>query len=56
MEVPMKTKKKILAGLALAFLTLNIASCAVFNKILPPGQAKKITGQKNASTLAPGKK
>jgi hypothetical protein len=52
----MKTRQKIYAGLALAFLTLNIASCTVFKKILPPGQAKKITGQQNASSLAPGKK
>ena len=52
----MKNKQKILAGLALAFFTLSIASCTLTKKIFPPGQAKKILGQQNASDLAPGKK
>jgi hypothetical protein len=56
MEETMNSRKRIFAGLALVFFTMSIASCALTKKIFPPGQAKKITGQQNASSLAPGKK
>ncbi len=52
----MKNRLKILSAAALVFFTLSIASCALTKKILPPGQAKKILGQQNASQLAPGNK
>jgi hypothetical protein len=56
MEILLKNKKRFFAGLALAFFAMSIASCTLTRKILPPGQAKKITGQQSASSLAPGKK
>jgi len=49
MEVPMKKTHKIFAVAALACFSLSIASCTVVKKVLPPGQAKKITGQQSAS-------
>ncbi len=45
----MTTKKRIFAGIAVAFFAMSIASCTLTKKILPPGQAKKITGQQSAS-------
>ncbi len=45
----MNNKKRLLAGIALAFFAMSIASCTLTKKILPPGQAKKITGQQSAS-------
>jgi len=48
-EVSMNNKRKFFAILALAFFTMSIASCTLTKKILPPGQAKKLTGQQSAS-------
>jgi len=45
----MSKKNRILAGIALAFFAMSITSCTLTKKILPPGQAKKITGQQSAS-------
>ncbi len=45
----MSKKHRILAGIALAVFAMSIASCTLTKKILPPGQAKKITGQQSAS-------
>jgi hypothetical protein len=49
MEEYMNNKKSVFVSLALIFFTLSIASCTLTKKILPPGQAKKITGQQSAS-------
>jgi hypothetical protein len=45
----MKKTHKIFAVAALTFFSMSIASCAIVKKALPPGQAKKITGQQSAS-------
>jgi len=45
----MKKKNAFITAVALAILSMTVASCALVNKILPPGQAKKITGQQSAS-------
>jgi hypothetical protein len=45
----MNNKKRAVAGIALVFFAMSIASCTLTKKILPPGQAKKITGQQSAS-------
>ncbi len=41
---------------AAAAITFSAVSCVLFedSKLLPPGQAKKITGDDNAKDLAPG--
>jgi len=54
----MKLRSRIFGIVALIFFTTSIASCAFLEKkkILPPGQAKKLTGQQSAAPLAPGKK
>jgi hypothetical protein len=48
MEVKMG-KRKVLAVIALATIGLSIASCTLVKKVLPPGQAKQLTGQQSAS-------
>ncbi len=45
----MKKTDKIVAAIALAFFSMSIASCVLVRKALPPGQAKKVTGQQSAS-------
>lgn len=46
----MNGKRRFFATLALVFFAMSIASCVVTSgKALPPGQAKKITGQQSAS-------
>lgn len=54
----MKLRTRILGIVALVFFATSVASCAFLEKkkILPPGQAKKLTGQQSAAPLAPGKK
>lgn len=52
----MNNKKRLTLAVALVALTASFASCTIVNKALPPGQAKKLTGQQSASQLAPGKK
>lgn len=50
-------KRNMVRAIAIAILIGTAASCTVLQqKKLPPGQAKKLTGQQNASSLAPGKK
>ncbi len=49
---------KILVMLTALILLFSTVSCVTFDsngKLIPPGQAKKITGDKNAKNLAPGK-
>jgi len=52
----MKFRERIFGIAALVFFTVSISSCVIFEKrkMLPPGQEKKLTGQQNASSLAPG--
>ncbi|MFA6008201.1 MAG: hypothetical protein WC784_06225 [Candidatus Shapirobacteria bacterium] len=45
----MNNKRKLFAALAIGFFAMSIASCTLTRKILPPGQAKKLTGQQSAS-------
>lgn len=52
----MKHRKRFTLAIALVALATSFASCTLVNKALPPGQAKKLTGQQSASELAPGKK
>lgn len=42
-------KQKVLAVIALVFIGMSIASCTLVKKVLPPGQAKQLTGQQSAS-------
>ncbi len=51
----MSNFKRILAVLGLvAFLASQIGCVVLTEKNLPPGQEKKITGDKNAKDHAPG--
>ena len=53
----MRMRNRLVGLVALILFSLSVASCVIFEKKhLPPGQGKKLTGQQNASTLAPGKK
>jgi len=57
LEGLMKFRTRIFGIAALVFFTASISSCVFLEKkkMLPPGQEKKLTGQQNASSLAPGK-
>lgn len=45
--------KRVITLIILAVTLFQISSCASLG--FPPGQAKKITGEKDASRHAPGK-
>jgi len=50
-------RNRLIGLVALALFSMSVASCVIFEKKrLPPGQEKKLIGQQNASSLAPGKK
>lgn len=61
----MRTPFKLLSGLLLLCLVFSISGCSASvntgtssksskTKPLPPGQAKKVTGEKSAKKYAPG--
>lgn len=53
----MRLRARISSAAALVFFCASLASCVIVRprSSLPPGQAKKLTGQQSASSLAPGK-
>ncbi|HWR10762.1 MAG TPA: hypothetical protein VN445_02970 [Rectinemataceae bacterium] len=54
----MKLRARLFGIAALVFFTASVSSCVFLEKkkMLPPGQAKKLTGQQSATPFAPGKK
>ena len=53
----MKNRKSIFLLLIAALIAGSLSSCAVSvnsGKSIPPGQAKKITGEQSAAPYAPG--
>ncbi len=52
----MKLRARMLGLAALVFFSASVSSCVFLErrKLLPPGQAKKLTGQQSAAPFAPG--